>query len=88
MKTDKHQLGLKFGLVTAVLHLIWVVAILVGVAESFMDWTMSIIFVEFPYTIIDPTITGTIALMALTFVLGYITGWLLAAIWNWLNKKK
>ncbi len=88
MKTDKHQLGMSFGLVTAFMHLVWVVAIVTDVADSFLAWTMEISFVEFPYTIIEPTWTGTIALLALTFVIGYIFGWLVALIWSWLKKKK
>jgi hypothetical protein len=88
MKTNKHQLGMTFGIVTASLHIIWVIAILTGVADWFMEWALSVHFVEFPYTIIDPTVTGTVALVALTFVGGYIIGWLLACVWNWLEKRK
>ncbi len=88
MKPDKHQMGMTFGIVTASLHIIWVIAIITGVADWFMEWALSIHFVEFPYEIIEPTITGTIALVALTFVGGYIIGWLLACVWNWLSKKR
>ncbi len=88
MKTDKHQMGMTFGLVAALFHFLWIVAILVGIAERLMAWAVSIQSLDFPYAIIDPTLVGSVALVIVGFVGGYVIGWLLAGVWGWLGKKR
>jgi len=57
-------------------------SVAIGVAQAFMDWIFRLHFIEPPYRMM-PFSFGTAALLILlTFTLGYLFGWVLAALWN------
>jgi hypothetical protein len=56
-----------------------------GMAQSLMDWILRIHFIQ-PFYVIQPFSFGyAVALILFTTVVGYISGWMLAALWNWLR---
>ncbi len=84
---DKNTLGLTTGILLALAHAIWSTLIAFGLAKPFMDWVLSLHSLSMDYTVNPFDILRAAILIVLTFVIGYILGWVFAAIWNRVKKK-
>jgi hypothetical protein len=82
---NKNKLGLVFGAFLGAWHFVWVWLVFTGVAQSLMDWIFRIHFIEPPYAILPFKFGDAIALIAITSITGYLSGWFLGAVWNWLR---
>jgi len=51
-----------------------------------MDWVFKMHMIENPYIISDFGLGTAIGLVIMTFVVGYVFGWVIAALWNNLRK--
>ncbi len=89
MKLDKNQVGLIVGIFFAVVHAAWalIIAIIPGTLQSFLNWMFELHFLEPIWTITAFNLVNALLLVVMTFVCGYIFGWVFAAIWNQLSKK-
>jgi len=87
---SKNKLGLVVGSFLAIFHLVWSVAVAItpsGV-QSFMNWIFNIHHLSLPMAIITPfVVSNAIILIIVTFIMGYIFGWVLAALFNILHKQ-
>lgn len=81
------QLGLTLGIFFAVIHAIWALIVGLGYGQKFLSWIMSMHFMGAPMMIGGFTFGKAFVLIAVTFIAGYIFGWLFAVIWNWVSKK-
>ena len=79
---SKHKAGLALGLILGLWHLTWSLLVAIGVAQAFIDWIFHLHFIQPPYTIAPFRFGLAAALIAVTAATGYVSGWLLAAIWN------
>ena len=82
---NKHKLGLVFGTFFGLCHFIWAWLVLSGMAQSLLDWIFRLHFIEPPYTILSFKLSVAVALILVTSVTGYLSGWVLGAIWDWLR---
>lgn len=82
---SKHKVGLALGLILGLWHLTWSLLVGVGLAQIIIDWIFRLHFIQPPYTIAPFRLGVAAALIAVTSAIGYISGWLLAAIWNLLQ---
>jgi len=89
MAINKSKLALVLGSFVALLHLIWsfFVAVFPGALQSYLNWVFKIHFLTPVYTITSFNFGNAILLVILTFIVGYIFGWLFATIWNLVVKK-
>ena len=85
MRFDKNKTGLALGAVLGLSHLNWAVLVATGWAQPFLDWIFGLHFIQPPYTITPFHLVTGVILVAVTTVIGFILGWLFAAIWNWLH---
>lgn len=81
-KTDKNKLGLTLGLFFALIHLVWAVIVLAGIGQQLIDWIMPLHFIDAAYSVSNFSVGSAGLLVVLAFVGGYISGWVLGAIWN------
>ncbi len=86
MKLSKSRLGLVFGVLLSAAHLGWLVMVLTGVAETVLDWVLEMHFMSFTYSILDFNYLSALLLLVMTFVAGYVAGFVLAAVLNWAKK--
>jgi hypothetical protein len=78
--------GLSVGAVIGLWHLIWVTLVAVGWAKPVMDFVLRLHFIQLQYALV-PFAAGTaVALVALTFSVGFLFGIVFAFIWNWLAR--
>jgi len=87
-KLNKNQMGLIFGVFLAAVHAVWalLVAVIPGLLQQFLDWVFALHFLSPIYTLTSFDFVNAILLVALTFVVGYIGGWVFATVWNWFRK--
>jgi uncharacterized membrane protein len=85
-KLSKAKTGLVLGLFFAVVHAVWAILVALGVAQGLLDWVFKMHMIENPYIISDFGFGTAVGPVIMTFVVGYIFGWVFAALWNSLRK--
>ena len=83
---NKNQLGLTIGVFAALCHLVWLVAVAIGI-QKFVDWILLLHSIQLNLTLTSVVILNAVLLIVIAFIGGYIFGWVFAAIWNWVGKK-
>ena len=81
----KNKLGLVVGGFTGLCHLVWSLLVAFGVAQALTDFVFRLHFIHPPWVIAPFRADLAVALIAITSIIGYVMGWVLAAIWNWLR---
>lgn len=84
---NKNKAGLVFGLFFAFSHLVWSVLVGLGIAQAWLNFILNMHMINMPITIMPFNLIKAIGLIVLTFVLGYISGFVFAAIHNGLHKQ-
>ncbi|MBI2630219.1 hypothetical protein HYW76_03890 [Candidatus Pacearchaeota archaeon] len=87
---NKNRTGLIIGILFAVIHAVWAlcVAIASESLQQFMDWIFVLHSIEPVLRITAFSFMNSILLVIVTFIFGYILGWIFALIWNNIIKKK
>lgn len=83
---NKNKLGLTLGIFIAFLHLLWSLFVAVGMAQKYLDWIFPMHFISAIFSVTTFTIVNALILTVIAFIAGYVCGWLLGLVWNWLNK--
>ena len=86
-KLDKNHVGLATGVFFAILHAVWSLTVLAGIAGTYVNWILPLHFIEMLVGIAAFDITKALILVVLAFVGGYVAGWFYALCWNWFAKK-
>lgn len=85
--TNPNKVGFVIGALIGGWHLAWIILILLGCAQSILDFVFwahmirPVYFVE-PF---NPAAAAT--LIAVTFVIGYVFGFIGAMIWNRIHRQ-
>jgi polyferredoxin len=82
---SKSKAGIVVGSLTGLWHLIWSLLVALGLAQLVINWIFRLHFIQPPYTITAFNFGTAFILIAVTFVSGFVLGWLFGAIWNWLH---
>lgn len=85
---NKNKTGLVLGILFAICHLLWSLAVLAGVAQKFLTWIFSMHMLNNVFTVTSFNAVNALVLLVVTFITGYVTGWVFALLWNWIAKKK
>ncbi|TAK05604.1 hypothetical protein EPO33_00435 [Patescibacteria group bacterium] len=80
--------GLIFGSFLGLWHLVWSLLVLLGLAQPFLDFIFRLHMITPPYTVLPFNLGSAIGLVVVTFLFGYVVGWVLAMIWNTVVKMK
>lgn len=79
---NKNKTGLTTGVIFGVFHLAWAGLVASGLAQPFMDWIFQLHFIQPLYIITPFNMIKALTLIAVTFAIGFVLGWLFAAVWN------
>ncbi len=85
---DTNKTALIVGSFAGFMHLVWSAVVMLGFAQTWLDFILSLHFLNNPYTVNSFDITKAVMLVLVTFVVGYVVGWVFAYIWNILLKGK
>ncbi len=78
--------GLTLGGLTGTFHFFWAALVALGLAQRVIDFVFWMHFIK-PIYVLSPFSIGTaLTLVAVTFVIGYAMGLVLACLWNFLQK--
>lgn len=84
---NKNHVGLTVGLFVAFMHLIWAIIIIAGLGQSYLNWIFPLHSISNVFSVIPFSLTNAIILIIISFVGGYIFGWLFAALYNKIAKR-
>ena len=85
-KVKESKAALIFGTFVALMHLIWSIMVFLGFAQGNLNFILGLHFLNNPYTVSAFNLTNAVILIAVTFVIGYLVGWIFASLWNKLHK--
>jgi ABC-type Fe3+ transport system permease subunit len=86
-KMCKNELGLAVGTFLGLFHFVWALMVAAKVAKPFLDWVLSLHSMQMDYSVLAFSLGQSALLVVMTFVLGYVFGWIFAALWNWYCKR-
>jgi hypothetical protein len=66
----------------------WSLLVALGLAQLVIDWIFRLHFIQPPYTITAFNLGTAVTLIVVTSVIGFVMGWLFAAIWNLLHSRE
>ncbi len=85
-KLNKNSAGLAVGLFFGLAHLVWAVMVALAWAKPFLDWILHLHFMDLRYSLNPFAFATALWLVIITFIVGYVFGWALAAVWNAVHK--
>lgn len=86
MILNKNGVGLALGVFFAVAHALWAILVWVGLAKPLLDFVLKLHFMTMDYNIEAFGFLRALGLLIMTFVVGYVFGWVFSALWNKFNK--
>lgn len=84
---NKNHVGLTLGILSGLGHLLWVLAVAIGLGQKLLAWSLSMHFITDGKVTGEPTFGLAVLGVIYAFVCGYIIGWIFATVWNWVGKK-
>ena len=85
MKLNSHKTGLVFGALLGLDHLVWSILVAAGWAKPLLDRMLGLHFINVSYSLNPFSAGKALLLIIVTSVVGYIAGYIFAALWNWLH---
>ena len=84
---NRNKSGLIFGTFAALMHVIWAVLVALGFAQPLVNFITALHFSD-AANVIQPFVLGTALMLIITaFIVGYIIGFIFAAVVNFYSKK-
>lgn len=86
MKLKTQKVALSVGLFLGGWHVLWSVLILIGLAQPLLDFVFWMHMIANPYHVTGFALGQSLTLIIITFLFGYLCGWIFAWLWNKLHK--
>jgi len=81
-KLNPHRVGMVLGGLYGLWHLTWSLLVLLGLAKPFLDFILSLHFLQVTYAVAPFIALKALGLIVVTSALGYFLGYVLAWLWN------
>ena len=87
---DKNKVGLSLGIFLAIFHAAWalMVAVMSGTLQSFLDWIFLLHSIKPVWILTSFSLVNSVLLVIVTFISGYVLGWVFAFAHNLHHKKR
>ena len=82
MQINKNKTGLTFGFLISSMHLFWSVLVALGLAQVLLNFIFDIHMLSMSITVMPFNVIKALILVVVTFIVGYVFGWLMAFFWN------
>jgi hypothetical protein len=83
---NRKKVALVVGSFAGLFHLVWGLLIAFGWAQSLLDFIYNLHSLNNPFTVMPFDFMRTVGLVIVTFLVGYIFGFVFAEIWNKFHK--
>lgn len=87
MKLNEQKAALALGLFTGGLHLVWSILVMLGFAQTLINWSFSLHMLGNPFLVQPFSLNNALILIIVTFAVGYASGYLFALVWNKVHEK-
>jgi len=87
LKMNKNVVGLSVGLLMALIHALWAITVISGLAGTLLNWILPLHSLSIVYELIEFSFVNALILIVVAFIAGYVIGWLYAWIHDWVQKK-
>lgn len=84
-KISSTKAGLALGLFVGLQHAIWSVLVALGWAQPLINFIFRLHFIDTPFSLLEFDLATAAILVAVTTLVGYVAGNILAWIWNFLH---
>ena len=81
-KVSSNKVGLAVGGMLGIVHAVWALMVLVGIAKPFMDWILGLHFLSFQYNVNSFIFSNALLLVIVTALIGYLMGYVAGWVWN------
>lgn len=88
MMLRPHSVGLALGLFLGALHAVWGILVWSGTAQTIIDFIFGLHMIRPPYVVTAFNAGTAIALVLVTTVIGYASGWFIAFLWNRIGARR
>lgn len=85
-KIKGNKPALIIGLYAAVLHIIWAIAVALGIGQTYLNWILPLHFISNMYVVTDFSFFTSLMLAVMAFIGGYVGTWVFVWIWNAIKK--
>lgn len=85
-KLNSSKTALTLGFLFSGVHLGWSALVLLGLAQPLLDFVFWAHMIESPFRVTGFNIVQAAVLIAVTFFVGYVVGWVFSKIWNTIQK--
>lgn len=85
---NPYRVGMVAGIFLGTWHLIWSIMVAAGIAQGFMTWILKLHFINISFGIAPFDLKLAAGLVVVTSVFGYLVGWFLGTVWNYVSNKK
>jgi len=82
MAINKNKTGLTFGFLISFMHLVWSILVALGLAQAMLDFVLGLHMLSIPVIVASFSWGKALGLIVITFIVGYVFGWLMAFFWN------
>ena len=86
--SENNAIGLALGILLALMHAVWLILVYLEVAKGLLDWVLGLHMMKWTYSMTVFSSGKALGLLLLTFVVGYILGWILAALLKMAREKR
>lgn len=86
-KLDGHYVGMATGGFLALVHAVWSFMVMASLAKPYLDFVLGLHFLNNPFFVKEFMLSTAITLVVVTFVVGYLFGWVFSGIWNRVHGK-
>jgi len=83
---NQNKAGLAFGTLVGLAHVLWSILIAFGWAVPFLNFVFWMHSVKNPLVFLPFSFGKSIVLIAITFCVGYVIGYVFSTIWNKFHK--
>jgi hypothetical protein len=88
MEINKNKTGLTFGFLISSMHFFWSILVVFGIAQIMLDFVLNIHMLDMPVIVMPFSLIKALELIVVTFIVGYVFGYLMAFFWNKCFKEK
>jgi heme/copper-type cytochrome/quinol oxidase subunit 4 len=83
---NPNKIGMALGAFAGLAHLVWSVAVAMGLAQVWIDFIFRLHMVESQFQVSEFSLGTSVTLVIVTTIMGYVVGWVLGNIWNWVQR--
>jgi hypothetical protein len=83
---NTNRAGLVVGTLIGGWHLLWALLVAAGWAQGFLDFVFWMHFLKPPYVVGAFHAWIAVILIAVTAAIGYVVGYILGVLWNWIHR--